>query len=124
MKRVVLLLLEWKPFTGEDNQVWHVYKQADPSTGTEYYRMENTANNLALEVSDNSADIGVTIDLYQNNVENTAQNWNLNPLGNGYYIVTSQLNVRIGYNTSNSIVQTQSNTQNKTQRWKFVWADY
>ena len=119
-----ITIARMEPFTGEDNQVWHVYKQADPSTGTEYYRMENTANNLALEVSDNSADIGVTIDLYQNNVENTAQNWNLNPLGNGYYIVTSQLNVRIGYNTSNSIVQTQSNTQNKTQRWKFVWADY
>ena len=119
-----IAIARMETFTGDENQVWHVYKQKDPSTGVEYYRMENTSNNLAMEVSDNTSDIGVTIDLYQNNVENTAQNWKLGALGNGYYTITSQLNARIGYNTSNSILQTQSNTQSKTQRWKFVWADY
>lgn len=110
-------------FTGETNQIWHVYKQAD-ATGNTYYRIINRSNNLALEVSDSSADAGVLIDLYNNNINNTSQNWNINPLGNGYYTITSQAGIRMGYNTSSSVAETQTVTQEKSQRWKFVLAGY
>lgn len=110
-------------FTGETNQIWHVYKQADAS-GNTYYRIVNRSNNLALEVSDGSADTGVLIDLYDNNINNTSQNWNIVPLGNGYYTIVSQSGVRMGYNTSSSIAETQAVTQEKAQRWKFVLAGY
>ena len=110
-------------FTGDVNQIWHVYKQADAS-GNTYYRIVNRSNNLALEVSDGSADTGVLIDLYDNNINNTSQNWNIVPLGNGYYTIVSQSGVRMGYNTSSSIAETQAVTQEKAQRWKFVLAGY
>ena len=114
-------------FTGENNQKWRVYK-VNSSDGSSYYRLVNLDNGLALEVSDGSSNAGVLIDLYSDNATNTAQNWRIVSLGNGYYSVTSQSGVRMGYGDTTlgdpSIVLTQNVTQAKTQRWKFVLADY
>ena len=114
-------------FTGENNQKWRVYK-VNSSDGSSYYRLVNLDNGLALEVSDGSSNAGVLIDLYSDNANNTAQNWRIASLGNGYYSVTSQSGVRMGYGDTTlgdpSIVLTQNVTQAKTQRWKFVLADY
>lgn len=110
-------------FTGEKAQIWHVYKQQDTS-GNTHYRIIDNSTNLALEVSDDTADAGVMIDLYENNINNTAQNWNISPLGTGYYIITSQQGIRMGYNTSSTIAETQTATQEKEQRWKFILAGY
>ena len=91
--------------------------------GNGYYTIQFEHSGMYLDVA--NAEILDGTNVWQCRYNGAdAQQWMIQDLGNGYYIVTSQLNVRIGYNTSNSIVQTQSNTQNKTQRWKFVWADY
>lgn len=114
-------------FTGDTTQKWRVYK-VTLSDGSSYYRIVNIGNGLALEVSDGSSNAGVLIDLYSDNINNTAQNWNISALGNGYYSITSQSGVRMGYGDSvlgdPSIVLTQTVTQEKTQRWKFILADY
>ena len=110
-------------FTGEKAQIWHVYKQQDAS-GNTYYRIVDNSTNLALEVSDGTGDAGVMIDLFENNINNTAQNWNISSLGTGYYTITSQKGIRMGYNTTSTIVETQTTTQKKEQRWKFVLAGY
>ena len=105
-------------FTGKSNQIWRVYK----SNGV--YRIVNTSSNMALEVSEDSGEAGVLIDLYTNNVNDTSQNWNIASLKNGYYTITSSNGLRMGYNTSSTATETQTSTQEKEQRWKFVWADY
>ena len=105
-------------FTGKSNQIWRVYK----SNGV--YRIVNTSSNMALEVSEDSGEAGVLIDLYTNNVNDTSQNWNIASLKNGYYTITSSNGLRMGYNTSSTAAETQTSTQEKEQRWKFVWADY
>ena len=110
-------------FTGEKTQIWHVYKQQDAS-GNTYYRIVDNSTNLALEVSDDTGNAGVMIDLFENNINNTAQNWNISSLGTGYYTITSQKGIRMGYNTTSTIVETQTTTQKKEQRWKFVLAGY
>ena len=110
-------------FTGETSQMWHVYKQKD-AAGNTYYRIVDTSTELALQVSDDSPDPGILIDLYENNAYNTAQNWNILPLGTGYYTVVSHKGIRMGYNTSNFVAETQAATQKTTQRWKFVLAGY
>lgn len=107
-------------FTGDASQVWYVYKQTSAS-GAVNYHMVSTSNQLACTVV--GAGTGSIIRLTANG-NGDEQGFNITPLGNGYYTITNNAGNRLGYNTSNSSLETQSVTQNKTQRWKFVLAEY
>src|SRR5699024_3862389 len=107
-------------FTGNASQSWYVYKQTSTS-GAVNYHMVSTSNQLASNVV--GAGTGSIIRLTANG-NGDEQGFNITPLGNGYYTITNNAGNRLGYNTSNSSLETQSVTQNKTQRWKFVLAEY
>lgn len=111
-------------FTGESNQIWHVYKFT-ATDGNQYYRLVNNSSGKALMVSATNSNTGVMIALGDNDTNNSTQNWHVSSLKNGYYTISTYLGVRIGFDSSGSpSVVTQSNTQETTQRWKFVLANY
>ena len=107
-------------FTGDATQVWYVYKQTSAS-GAVNYHMVSTSNQLACTVTGAGTSSIIRLSANGNGDE---QGFNITPLGNGYYTITSNTGNRLGYSTSSISLETQSVTQEKTQRWKFVLAEY
>ena len=105
-------------FTADANQVWYVYKQTS-AEGTESYHIVSVEKQLAFTVVGASSLIELT-----GNGTGSEQGFNITPLGNGYYSITDYTNSRLGYNNSTNTLETQATSESKTQRWKFVLAEY
>lgn len=104
-------------FEADKKQIWKVEKGSNG-----YYRLIETSTGLALAITDGSGDANVNIDFGTNNSNNASQEWTITPLGNGYYKLRSKVGVYAGISGSNVI--TQSFSSAKTQRFKFVNAEY
>ncbi len=105
-----------KEFTGDDNQMWRVYKNGG------YYHLQNPRymKDFIVLNSDN------TLVLF-NNPDFSADNQNISitPLGNGYYTISpyNNSNLRVTLGDADAIY-TKGLSNTHSQRWKFVMASY
>ena len=105
-------------FTGENNQMWRVYKNGDS------YHIQNTQYQKDFIVLDSDTSL---IFLNDPDLEVENQNLSIIPFKNGYYAISpkSNTNIRVGYASASSTVLSSYNASNSHfQRWKFVVASY
>lgn len=104
-------------FTGEDNQVWRVYKNGG------YYHIQNAQFQKDFVVLSSEA----MVYLNSPDLSSVNQNLTITPLGNGYYTISpyNATNINVGYkSTSYTPLFSLPASSNHFERWKFVVASY
>lgn len=110
------IIVDMELFTGNDNQVWRVYK-----SGTRYH-IENAEHQKVMNAPNG---VGSLITLQESSSYTNTQNVAITPLNNGYYTLSSYGGRRLGYESSSATeLETQDTNSSMRQRWKFVYANY
>ena len=103
-------------FTGDDSQIWHVYKDGSG------YKIESTETR---NVCNYNMSVPEKVDVVPSSSNPFRSSFSINPLGNGYYSI-SYNGKYFTTNTSNGGILSGGtfSSSKLTQRFKFVLADY